>query len=138
LLYGRKPLVAGQKDPLKQPLGFIFTGMEHKWYVDEIYNAVILKPYSAISAFLADVVDGRFWHDWFHEKVIAGTYNWLSRTVLSLRIDTQGIDAFFNGLGNLTKRISADLRRLQNGFVRSYALAVLFGVVLIIGYLLLK
>ncbi len=138
LLYGRKPLLAGQKDPLKQPLGFIFTGMEHKWYVDEFYNAVILKPYSAVSAFLADVVDGRFWHDWFHEKVIAGTYNWLSRTVLSLRIDTQGIDAFFNGLGNLTKRISADLRRLQNGFVRSYALAVLFGVVLIIGYLLLK
>jgi NADH-quinone oxidoreductase subunit L len=138
LLYGRKPLVAGQKDPLKQPLGFIFSGMEHKWYVDEFYNAVILKPYSAVSAFLADVVDGRFWHDWFHEKVIAGTYNWLSRTVLSLRIDTQGIDAFFNGLGNLTKRISADLRRLQNGFVRSYALAVLFGVVLIIGYLLLK
>ncbi len=82
LLYGRKPLVAGQKDPLKQPLGFVFTGMEHKWYVDEFYNAVILKPYSAISAFLADVVDGRFWHDWFHEKVIAGTYNWLSRTVL--------------------------------------------------------
>ena len=49
-----------------------------------------------------------------------------------------GVDAIANGLGNLTRRVSASLRRLQNGFVRSYALAVLFGVVVILGYLLLK
>ncbi len=84
------------------------------------------------------MIDGRFWHDWFHEKVIAGTYNWLSRTVLDLRVDQQFIDAIANGLGNLTRRVSGGLRRLQNGFVRSYALAVLFGVVIIIGCLVLK
>jgi NADH-quinone oxidoreductase subunit L len=138
LIYGRKPLQTGQKDPLKQPLGFVFTGMENKWFVDEIYAAVFLKPYGAISRFLADVIDGRFWHDWFHEKVIAGTYNFLSKTVLDLRIDQQFIDAIGNGLGNLTRRVSASLRRLQNGFVRSYALAVLFGVVVILGFLLLR
>ena len=87
-----------------------------------------MKPYAAISRFLADVIDWRFWHDWFHEKVIAGTYNFISKTVLDLRVDQQFIDAIANGLGELTKRASAGLRRLQNGFVRSYALAVLFGV----------
>jgi NADH-quinone oxidoreductase subunit L len=138
LIYGRKPLEAGQKDPLKKALGPIFTGMEHKWFVDEGYWAVFVDRYVDIARFLADVIDWRFWHDWFHEKVIAGTYQWLSRTVLDLRVDRQGIDAFFNGLGELTKRISTNLRRLQNGFVRSYALAVLFGVVIIVGYLLLK
>jgi NADH-quinone oxidoreductase subunit L len=138
LIYGRKPLAVGQKDPLKKSLGFAFTGMENKWYVDEIYNAIILKPYMATAAFLSDVIDGRFWHDWFHEKVVAGLYQWISQTVLSLRVDSQGIDAFFDGLAELTRRISASLRRLQNGFVRTYALAVLFGVVLIVGYLLLK
>jgi NADH-quinone oxidoreductase subunit L len=138
LIYGRNPLEAGQKDPLKQPLGFIFTGMENKWFVDEFYAAIILKPYGAISRFLADVIDGRFWHDWFHEKVIAGTYNFVSKTVLDLRVDQQFIDAIANGLGNLTRGASARLRRLQNGFVRSYALAVLLGVVIILGYLLLK
>ena len=138
LIYGRKPQENGQKDPLKQPFGFIFTALERKWYVDEIYAAVILNPYVAISHFLADVIDWRFWHDWFHEKVIAGTYNFVSKTVLDLRIDQQFIDAIANGLGNLTRRASGSLRRLQNGFVRSYALAVLFGVVIIVGYLLLK
>ena len=138
LIYGRKPLQTGQKDPLKQPLGFFFTGMENKWYVDEIYTAVFLRPYAAIARFLADVIDWRFWHDWFHEKVIAGTYSFVSKTVLDLRVDQQFIDAIANGLGNLTRRASAGLRRVQNGFVRSYALAVLFGVVVIVGYLLLK
>jgi len=138
LIYGRRPLETGQKDPLKKALGFIFTGMENKWFVDEGYQAVFLKPYTAISRFLAEVIDGRFWHDFVHEKVIAGTYNFVSRTVLDLRIDQQGIDAIANGLGELTRRISSTLRRLQNGFVRTYALAVLFGVVAILGYLILK
>jgi NADH-quinone oxidoreductase subunit L len=138
LLYGRKPLAQGQPDPLKKLLGPIFYGMERKWFVDEGYWAVFVDRYVDLARFLAQVIDGRFWHDWFHDKVIAGTYNFLSRTVLNLRIDTQGIDAFFNGLGELTKRLSSVLRRLQNGFVRSYALAVLFGVVVILGYLLIK
>jgi NADH-quinone oxidoreductase subunit L len=138
VFYGRQPLAEGQKDPLKKLLGPIYTIFERRYWVDEVYGVLFIKPYAAISAFLADVIDWRFWHDWFHEKVIAGTYNWLARTVLDLRVDTQGIDAFFNGLGNLTKRISAGLRRIQNGFVRSYALAVLLGVVIIVGYLILK
>jgi NADH-quinone oxidoreductase subunit L len=58
--------------------------------------------------------------------------------VLSRGLDVHGIDAFFNGLGELTKQAAAALRRVQNGFVRSYALAVLAGVVIIIGYLILK
>ena len=119
-------------------LGPLFTVFERKYWVDEVYWALFINRYVDVSRFLADVIDGRFWHDWFHEKVIAGTYNWLSRTVLDLRVDQQFIDAIANGLGNLTSRISGGLRRLQNGFVRSYALAVLFGVVIIIGWLVLK
>ena len=80
LLYGRKPLKAGEIDPLKKMLGPIFTGMERKWFVDELYWALFLDRYVDVSRFVADVIDGKFWHDWFHEKVIAGTYNWLSRS----------------------------------------------------------
>ncbi len=112
--------------------------MERKWFVDEGYWAVIVDRYVDISRFLADVVDWRFWHDWFHEKVIAGTYNWLSNIALNRYADQQGIDAAANGLAAVTKNFSAALRRVQNGFVRSYALSVLLGVVIILGYLLLK
>jgi NADH-quinone oxidoreductase subunit L len=137
-LYGRNPLRTGQVDPLKKPLGPIFRGMENKWYVDELYNAIILTPYRRLSFFLADVVDWRFWHDWFHEKVIAGTYNWISNVGLNFYIDQRFIDRIANGLGNGTKSLSGVVRRIQNGFVRSYALSVLFGVVIILGYLILR
>ena len=138
LLYGRKPLQAGEIDPLKKMLGPIFTGMERKWFVDELYWALFLDRYVDVSRFVANVIDEKFWHDWFHEKVIAGTYNWLSQIALNRYADQLGIDAFFNGLGQWTKDTASGLRRFQNGFVRSYALFVLIGVVAILGYLIFK
>ena len=138
LIYGRNPLKAGQIDPLKKPLGFVFTGMENKWFVDEGYGVLILTPFKKLSQFLADVIDWRFWHDFVHDTVIAGTYNWLSEVVLSRYADQKGIDTFFNSWGSFTQWLSDNVRRIQNGFVRSYALSVLLGVVLILGYLILK
>ncbi len=138
LLYGRNPLKAGQIDPLKKPLGFIFTGMENKWFVDEGYGVLIIKPVKQISQFLADVIDWRFWHDFVHDTVIAGTYNWLSEIALNKYADQKGIDAFANGLATVSQWSSAQMRKIQNGFVRSYALSVMLGVVLILGYLILK
>ncbi|MBI3739443.1 MAG: hypothetical protein HY258_10390, partial [Chloroflexi bacterium] len=138
LLYGLRPLKKNQPDPLKKMLGPIFTGMERKWFVDEGYFALFINRYVDVARFTADVIDWKFWHDWFHEKVIAGTYNWLSNIALNDYADQRGIDALANGLGEWTKNASAALRRVQNGFVRSYALFVLIGVVAILGYLLLK
>jgi len=138
LIYGRTPLEAGQPDPLKKPLGFIFTGMENKWFVDEGYFAVIINPFKKLSQFLADVIDWRFWHDFVHDTVIVGTYNWLSTIALDRYADQKGIDAFANWLGTATQWISENVRKVQNGFVRSYALAVMLGVVVILGYLILK
>ncbi|HJQ14571.1 MAG TPA: NADH-quinone oxidoreductase subunit L [Anaerolineales bacterium] len=138
LIYGRHPLRVGETDPLKRRIGALFTALENKWYVDELYHAVIVTPYVKISQFLADVIDWRFWHDWFHEKVIAGTYNWLSSIALNRYADQRGIDAFANGLAGVTQGLSVVLRKIQNGFVRSYALSVLLGVVLIVGYLILR
>ncbi|MGC8855700.1 MAG: NADH-quinone oxidoreductase subunit L [Anaerolineae bacterium] len=136
--YGRNPLKAGQPDPLKKMLGPIFTGMENKWFVDEIYWVLFVDRYVDVARFLADTIDWRFWHDWFHERLIAGTYNWLTNVALNQWADQRFIDALANGLGTLTQKFSAALRKLQNGYVRSYALSVLLGVVLILGYLLFK
>ena len=138
LLYGREPLKVGDADPLKKFLGPVFTGMEHKWFVDEGYKALFIDRYADIARFTANVIDGRFWHDWFHEKVIVGTYNFLSNIALDRYVDQRGIDALVNDVGKWTKEASASVRRLQNGFVRSYALAVLVGVVAMLGYLLFK
>jgi NADH-quinone oxidoreductase subunit L len=131
------PAAKRPEDPLVRFLGPIFTGMKNKWWVDELYAALILNPYVALSRFLADVIDWRFWHDWFHEKVIAGGFQSLTR-LLAVPIDLGIIDGFSNGLAHWTGRAAAGLRKVQTGFVRNYALSVFLGVVIILGYLILR
>jgi len=47
--------------------------------------------------------------------------------------DTRGVDGAVGGLAALIGGTSARVRRVQNGFVRSYALTMLAGVVVILG-----
>jgi NADH-quinone oxidoreductase subunit L len=57
------------------------------------------------------VIDWRFWHDFVHDTVILGTYNWLSEIALNEYADQKGIDAFANWLGTATQSVSATLRK---------------------------
>jgi NADH-quinone oxidoreductase subunit L len=114
-----------------------FRMFEKKFWVDEGYWALILNPYIALSKFLADRVDWQFWHDWFHDTVIVGGFNLISR-LLSVQIDLGVIDRTANGLAQGVGGAAGALRRLQTGFVRNYALAVLLGVVVILGYLIFR
>jgi len=143
-LYGRRyqellklPTAKRPEDPIVAVIGPVFTALKNKWWVDELYWLIIVNPYVAVSKWAADVVDGRFWHDWFHDKVIVDGFNLLTR-VLSVQIDLGIIDGIANGLGWLAKRLAAAMRRLQTGFVRNYALAVFFGLVIILGYLIFR
>jgi NADH-quinone oxidoreductase subunit L len=131
------PTAKRPDDPLRNIIGPVFTGMENKWWVDELYWAVILNPYIALSRFLAEVIDGRFWHDWFHDTVIVGGYNLLTR-LLSVRIDLGGIDAIANGLATAIQALASRVRRIQTGYVRNYALSVFIGAIIILGYLILR
>ena len=124
-------------DPLRRILGWGFTVFENKYWVDELYKAVIVDPYVALSRWLAEVIDWRFWHDFFHDVIIAGGYNLLTR-LLAVQIDLGGIDRLANGLAEATQRLASSMRRIQTGLVRNYALSVMLGVVLILGYLILR
>jgi len=109
LVYGRKPSFEnGQPDPLRKPLNGLFTALENKWWVDELYNTVIVRPYDAVARFSAGVID-------------------------------QGIiDGLINGMGSMVGSLAKAWRRYQNGYVRSYALTIVVGVVLVITYLVLR
>ena len=106
-IYGQRKTLSksGGEDPLASlPLG-IYRGMEHKWWVDELYRAVIIRPYEGLARFLATDVD-------------------------------QGlIDALVNGFGSLTVLAAGWWRKLQNGYVRTYAMMIFVGVVAILTYL---
>ncbi len=69
--------------------------------------------------------------DAFNEAVFERPGIYLTRALVYL--DNKGIDGAVNGLAAAVGGSSGRLRRLQTGFVRSYALSMLTGVVLVVG-----
>ena len=88
-----------------------FSGLHslltHKYYVDEIYDAVIVRPIRVVS-------DRVLWKG----------------------VDALGFDGAVNGVGALVGSTSRLVRRAQTGSVRAYAASLMLGVVLILGYYL--
>ncbi len=73
--------------------------------------------------------------DAFNEAVFMRPGQYLTRTLVWF--DSKGIDGAVNGLAAGIGGLSGRGRRIQTGFVRSYALAMLFGAVVVIAALLL-
>jgi NADH-quinone oxidoreductase subunit L len=119
-------------DPLRRT-GFAFTLLNNKYWIDELYGRLFVKPFYWLSDFLARVIDWNFWHDWFHETVIYRSFMKLT-SFLANPIDKLVIDGAVNGAGRVIDWASSNLRTLQTGFVRNYALMMLAGVVFVIAW----
>ena len=88
-----------------------FSGLHklllNKYYVDELYDAVIVQPIKRVSS-------GVLWRG----------------------VDAGIIDGSVNAVGLIVRGWSAVLRRLQTGSVRAYAMSFFAGLVVIVGYYL--
>lgn len=98
------------KSPNFQANTGIAKVLENKWYVDELYNALIVQPLQKCSNFLDAI------------------------------IERKGIDAGVNGVGKLVRWSADRTRLLQNGQVGAYLFTMVIGMVLIfiIGLFLVK
>ena len=133
VIYGRKPMLT-MKDPLES-LGGLFTFLNGKWYIDELYQKIILGPFETLSRFAAFALDWELWHDLFHETIIAGGFKGLAN-ILAWFVDKRLVDGFFNGLGSVVRETGLNLKAFQSGYVRNYALMVLLGVVAVLSFFL--
>jgi NADH-quinone oxidoreductase subunit L len=72
--------------------------------------------------------------DAFNESVLMRPGQWLTR--LSVYFDNRGLDGLVNSMAAVVGGTSGRLRKVQTGFVRSYALSMLFGAVVMVTLLL--
>jgi NADH-quinone oxidoreductase subunit L len=100
-----------------------------------LYGILVVRPYTALSRFLAEVVEWRWWHDGFHDAVLARGFRGVTRW-LAWGFDLPVIDGAANRLATWTQQAAGLLRRVQTGYVRNYALSVLIGLVLFLSYIL--
>jgi NADH-quinone oxidoreductase subunit L len=75
--------------------------LENKWYVDELYDFIIVKPIKSISEFSNRI------------------------------IETKGIDGLVNGVGKAVNYSGRQLRWLQSGQVGAYVLLMVIGILIL-------
>jgi NADH:ubiquinone oxidoreductase subunit 5 (subunit L)/multisubunit Na+/H+ antiporter MnhA subunit len=96
--------------------------LHRKWYVDELYDRAVIGPFHGLSRGCARtdpwVVDGAV-------NGVAGLTPWLS--YLKASIDKWAVDLLVNAIGWLIGAGGAIMRRLQAGYVQSYAAVIVFG-----------
>ena len=75
--------------------------LQNKWYVDELYDAIIVRPLRSLSSFLNNV------------------------------IERSGIDGLVNGVGRGINYSSRQIRLLQSGQVGAYILMMVIGTIVL-------
>lgn len=89
----------------------------HKWYFDELYSAIIVRPGLAIAqwcaAFDRIVIDG----------LVNATGRWaVTISTISGQADRGIVDGFVNLIANVSYAIGAWFRNVQTGYLRTYVL----------------
>jgi NADH-quinone oxidoreductase subunit L len=159
LVYGRAPLRAGQVDPLKRWLGPVHGVLENKYYVDELYRLIVIRPVLRLAELCA-----KFDYDWVINRlvntigqlsirtaerlggldlaVVDGTVNLVGRaarglSTLSNTVDLKGVDGAVNGIGHVVKAGGRQMRTLQSGWVQDYLLLAVTMAIILLGFMLL-
>ena len=102
-LYFRRPQLPAR---IAASLGGIYQGVLHKYYIDELYAALFVKP----------LIDG-------------------STTILWHGVDQGVIDATVNNSAEAARHVSDNLRHMQSGNLRSYAGWIAAGGAAVIAYM---
>ena len=96
-----------ERTPSDEPTNALHRLLANKYYVDEVYNALIVQP------------------------IKNGSHYLLWRIV-----DNGIIDGIVNGVGSIIRFIGGTLRRLQTGLVQVYIVSMVLGIVLFLAYYL--
>jgi NADH-quinone oxidoreductase subunit L len=106
LIWVKRP---GTSARMQQRFRALYELFSHKWYFDELINALIVRPFSWL---------GRWFQNTFERVVVDGL--------------------FVGGTTSIVKAGSAAVRSLQTGLLRSYAGLVVLGVAAALLYFLIR
>ncbi|WP_420631074.1 NADH-quinone oxidoreductase subunit L [Candidatus Leptofilum sp.] len=137
-MYARKPLTKGQDDPLIRPLGPLHNFLQNKWYWDELYQAVFIRPVVYFSEVIVfEVMD---------KGVIDGILHLVARIFYAIGHAAKVTEeAVFGRAVDWVKdqflALTREVRQLQTGKVQEYVLvsgliaaALAFMIIFLINY----
>ncbi len=135
-IYGRKPLEAGQADPLVRPLGPLHTFLENMWWWDELYEILFIRPTKWFSR--------TFVYEWIDRGIVDGTLHLIARSVYSVgyyfkRFEEVVITGGVDWLKDQVLTLAQEFRAIQTGKIQEYVLvSVLIGWALAVVIMLIN
>ncbi|MDE2911023.1 MAG: proton-conducting transporter membrane subunit [Chloroflexota bacterium] len=127
MIYWRKPLKAGQADPMEKFLGPLHPILQNRYYLDDAYIAAFVKPSQWLARHVTSFLDRGIIDAILH--IIARIFTWLGDLIKVLNLWL--IDGVGDGIPIAIFHFGGWLRRLQSGRVQLYLLLALAAAVLI-------
>ncbi len=119
LMYWRKPLVAGETDPVIPMLGNVYPTLRNRYYIDEVYQSVFIRPSQWFAKNIAyefldqGIIDGTL-------HLIARVFTWIGDLFKNLNLWL--IDGVGDGIPELIGKFGGWFRWIQSGSVQQYML----------------
>ena len=126
---------AGEPDPLERPLGFVYKVLKNKYYFDELYDLIFVRP----ATWFAET----FVSAWVDRGLIDGFLHAVGRASLRLgsflrnAIDLPIVNGTADVLSEGVKRFGHGIRIIQTGRIQAYLIVGTFFVGLLLAYFLL-
>jgi len=127
-MYGRKPLKAGEEDPLISILGRpLYMTLQRRYYFDDLYITIFVKPSQWVSRQINVFVDKGIIDGFLH--LIARVFTWLGDLIKVMNMWL--IDGVGDGIPKAIYDFGGRLRSTQSGRIQQYLLIVLIATVVI-------
>jgi NADH-quinone oxidoreductase subunit L len=118
-----RDLPQGAEDPLKKALGPVYTLLANKYYFDELYDFLFVRPAYWFSR--------TFTYLWLDRRIIDGFLHFIARVTFSIGgifrnyIDKPIVNGFGDFVGETVKRLGRTGRFIQTGRVQQYMVMAL-------------
>lgn len=132
-VYGSRPRTAHERDPLQSTPIWWFAILP----INTLVMSGIIPLFNRLADWLGHKLDGAFWHDFFHERLIRDNFVGFAKFSADV-LDQLGVDGLVNGSARVTRRFADLIRTTQTGNVSGYALGVFIGVITLVVYFFLQ
>jgi NADH-quinone oxidoreductase subunit L len=121
-----RSIKAGAPDPVEKALGPLYRVLKNKYYFDEMYDFLFVRP----AYWLAET----FTSSWMDRKVIDGILHWFAYisgiigNFFRDAIDKPIVNGSADWVAETTKKVGSIFRTIQTGRVQQYMILALMGL----------
>ena len=119
---------AGSPDPLVKALGPVHTLLKNKYYIDEFYNLVFIRPARWVADVAVNFIDLKIIDGAIH--AVARFALWFGR-ILRQFFDIPVVNGAGDGVAKGARVLGTDLKVVQTGRVQQYMVIAITGLIVV-------